>query len=119
MYEIHTSCRFLEACEQSLEENEEEPALPRDLKHIPYQYVRLSEKELLARALKFYQLAAARRTLRYFSADPIPKEIIREIIRAAGILFVDSVKSENTSISNYYFYHFCNSTKVNWKMLSI
>nr|XP_012229143.1 PREDICTED: iodotyrosine dehalogenase 1 [Linepithema humile]XP_012229144.1 PREDICTED: iodotyrosine dehalogenase 1 [Linepithema humile]XP_012229145.1 PREDICTED: iodotyrosine dehalogenase 1 [Linepithema humile]XP_012229146.1 PREDICTED: iodotyrosine dehalogenase 1 [Linepithema humile]XP_012229147.1 PREDICTED: iodotyrosine dehalogenase 1 [Linepithema humile]XP_012229148.1 PREDICTED: iodotyrosine dehalogenase 1 [Linepithema humile]XP_012229149.1 PREDICTED: iodotyrosine dehalogenase 1 [Linepithem len=71
-------------CEKLLEENEEEPALPRDLKHIPYQYVRLSEKELLARALEFYQLAAARRTLRFFSADPVPKEIIHEIIRTAG-----------------------------------
>lgn len=68
-------------------DEEEEPALPRDLKHIPYRYVRLSEKESLARALEFYQLAAARRTLRFFSADPVPKEIIREIIRAAGMLY--------------------------------
>lgn len=63
---------------------EVEPALPRDLKHIPYHYVRKSEKELLTRASEFYRIAAARRTLRFFSADPIPKEVIREIIRAAG-----------------------------------
>ncbi|XP_011876945.1 PREDICTED: iodotyrosine dehalogenase 1 [Vollenhovia emeryi] len=62
----------------------EEPALPRDLKHIPYRYVRKSEEELLARALEFYQIAAARRTIRFFSADPVPKEVIRELIRAAG-----------------------------------
>ncbi|XP_070162200.1 iodotyrosine deiodinase isoform X2 [Polyergus mexicanus] len=67
-----------------LEEAEEEPALPKDLKHIPYEYVRLPEKETLSRASEFYQIAAARRTLRYFSADPVPKEVIREIIRAAG-----------------------------------
>ncbi|XP_029168779.1 iodotyrosine deiodinase 1-like [Nylanderia fulva] len=63
---------------------EEEPALPKDLKHIPYRYVRLPKKESLSRASEFYQMAAARRTLRYFSADPVPKEIIHEIIRAAG-----------------------------------
>ncbi|XP_029663803.1 iodotyrosine deiodinase 1 isoform X2 [Formica exsecta] len=70
--------------EELLEEAQEEPALPKDLKHIPYQYVRLPEKETLSRASEFYQIAAARRTLRYFSADPVPKEVIREIIRAAG-----------------------------------
>ncbi|XP_011158582.1 iodotyrosine deiodinase 1 isoform X2 [Solenopsis invicta] len=72
----------------AFEENEKslevEPALPRDLKHMPYHYVRKSEKELLARALEFYHITAARRTLRFFSADPVPKEVIREIIRAAG-----------------------------------
>lgn len=72
-----------------LEEAQEEPALPKDLKHIPYRYVRLPEKESLSRASEFYQMAAARRTLRYFSADPVPKEVIREIIRAAGILQCD------------------------------
>lgn len=61
-----------------------EPTLPRDLKHIPYHYVRKTEKELLARATEFYRIAAARRTLRFFSEDPIPKEVIREVIRAAG-----------------------------------
>ncbi|XP_011640913.1 iodotyrosine deiodinase 1 [Pogonomyrmex barbatus] len=61
-----------------------EPALPSDLKHVPYQHVRKSEEELLARASEFYRIVAARRTLRFFSADPVPKEVIREIIRAAG-----------------------------------
>ncbi|KYN31043.1 Iodotyrosine dehalogenase 1 [Trachymyrmex septentrionalis] len=63
---------------------EVEPALPHDLKHIPYHNVRKSEKELLARASEFYRIAAARRTLRFFSDDPVPKEVIRELIRAAG-----------------------------------
>lgn len=63
---------------------EVESALPRDLKHIPYHYDRKPEKELLAQALEFYKIVAARRTLRFFNTDPVPKEIIREIIRAAG-----------------------------------
>ncbi|XP_077262647.1 iodotyrosine deiodinase isoform X1 [Temnothorax americanus] len=63
---------------------EVEPALSRDLKHVPYHYVRKSEKELLAHASEFYRMVAARRTLRFFSTDPVPREVIREIIRAAG-----------------------------------
>ncbi|XP_011264914.1 iodotyrosine deiodinase 1 isoform X1 [Camponotus floridanus] len=70
--------------EKLFEDVQEEPALPKDLKHIPYRYIRLPEKEMLSRASEFYQIAAARRTLRYFSANPVPKEVIREIIRAAG-----------------------------------
>ncbi|GAB1864695.1 Iodotyrosine dehalogenase 1 [Camponotus japonicus] len=70
--------------EKLFEDVQEEPALPKDLKHIPYRYIRLPEKEMLSRASEFYQIAAARRTLRYFSADPVPKEVIREIIRTAG-----------------------------------
>lgn len=60
------------------------PALSRDLKHIPYHYVRKTKEELLARATEFYQIVAARRTLRFFSTEPVPREVIREIIRAAG-----------------------------------
>ncbi|KAH0954409.1 hypothetical protein HN011_009060 [Eciton burchellii] len=70
--------------EESFEEKQEESALPKDLKHIPYLFVRLPEKESLARAIEFHRIVAARRTLRFFSSDPVPKEIIREIIRAAG-----------------------------------
>ncbi|XP_076761906.1 iodotyrosine deiodinase isoform X1 [Xylocopa sonorina] len=60
------------------------PALPIDLKHIPYDYNRPSEDELLYRASKFYKIVAARRTIRFFSPDPVPKEVIHEIIKAAG-----------------------------------
>lgn len=73
-----------EEAEDSFEENQEEPALPKDLKHIPYQYARLPANESIARASEFYRTAAARRTLRFFSADPVPKEVVREIIKAAG-----------------------------------
>lgn len=72
------------ADEDLFEEDQEEPALPKDLKHVPYRYTRLSEKESLARAMEFYRIAAARRTLRFFSPDPVPKEVIYEIIKAAG-----------------------------------
>ncbi|XP_076294874.1 iodotyrosine deiodinase [Lasioglossum baleicum] len=65
-------------------EDYEEPALPIDLEHIPYNYARPSEAETLRLASEFYKIVAARRTIRFFSSDPVPKEVIRDIIKAAG-----------------------------------
>ncbi|KAG7198899.1 hypothetical protein KM043_015720 [Ampulex compressa] len=74
-----------EEIDQDLSEaNYEESALPKDLKHVPYEFSRLSETELIRRAREFYNITAARRTIRFFSPDPVPKEIIHEIIKAAG-----------------------------------
>jgi len=61
-------------------------ALPEDLQHIPYKFTKLSEAEMLKRSENFYQLLNARRTLRYFSKDHVPLEIIKNIIKAAGML---------------------------------
>ncbi|XP_043588583.1 iodotyrosine deiodinase 1 [Bombus pyrosoma] len=65
-------------------ENSDEPVLRTDLKHIPYVYKRPSEEEVLCRASEFYKIVAARRSIRFFSPDPVPKEVIHEIIKAAG-----------------------------------
>ncbi|XP_076643806.1 iodotyrosine deiodinase isoform X4 [Halictus rubicundus] len=65
-------------------EDYEEPALPIDLEHIPYNYTRPSEAEMLRLASEFYKIVAARRTIRFFSPDPVPKEVIHDIIKAAG-----------------------------------
>ncbi|KAK9294782.1 hypothetical protein QLX08_010719 [Tetragonisca angustula] len=74
----------LKGINQETLENSEEPVLPINLKHIPYVYKRASEEEIFCRASKFYKIVAARRTIRFFSPDPVPKEVIREIIKAAG-----------------------------------
>lgn len=66
------------------EEEFMESALPKDLKHVPYQYVKPNEKELLRRANKFFEITNARRTIRYFDEENVPKEVIRYIIKAAG-----------------------------------
>ncbi|XP_063981762.1 iodotyrosine deiodinase [Diachasmimorpha longicaudata] len=60
------------------------PALPKDLVHIPFVYERPSEEKLKNRANKFYKICNARRTVRFFSPDPVPLGIIHDIIRAAG-----------------------------------
>ncbi|XP_001605909.1 iodotyrosine deiodinase 1 [Nasonia vitripennis] len=63
---------------------EDEPYLPKDLQHVKFEYKRPSEAEIVKRSLEFYEIADARRTLRFFSPDPVPREVIRNIVRAAG-----------------------------------
>jgi iodotyrosine deiodinase len=74
------------------EENDEQSpdlisALPWDLEHVPLEFKRLPVEETIQRSLEFYNLLSTRRTVRFFSSDPIPADVIRNIIRAAGMLF--------------------------------
>ncbi|XP_017763518.1 PREDICTED: iodotyrosine deiodinase 1 isoform X2 [Eufriesea mexicana] len=81
---LNNTMEHLEDSDQETLEDSEEPALPIDLKHILYKYKRPSEVELLCRTSEFYKIVAARRSIRFFSPDPVPKEVIHEIIKAAG-----------------------------------
>ena len=60
------------------------PALPGDLEHVPMTYVRPAPEEMLERSSRFYDLMNARRTVRHFSSDRVPVEVIRNIVRTAG-----------------------------------
>jgi iodotyrosine deiodinase len=51
---------------------------------IRYQPETVSEPESIQRSQAFYQWMDTRRTVRDFSAKPIPKEVIENIIRTAG-----------------------------------
>lgn len=62
-------------------------ALPWDLEHVPLEFKRLPVEDTIQRSLEFYNFMNARRTVRFFSTDPVPADVIRNIIRAAGILF--------------------------------
>ncbi|XP_014609117.1 PREDICTED: iodotyrosine deiodinase 1 [Polistes canadensis] len=74
----------LDEVDSDNEEKFVESALPEDLKHLPYEYSKPSDEELLRRANEFYEITNARRTIRFFSEENVPKEVIRHIIRAAG-----------------------------------
>lgn len=82
-FDISNIIKQLKETNQETEDSEES-ALPKDLKHIPYEYKRPSEMELFCQASEFYKIVTARRTIRFFSSDPVPKEVIYEIIKAAG-----------------------------------
>ena len=55
-----------------------------DTLHVPHKFERLSEEVMLQRAKEYYQLLNKRRSIRQFSSDPVPLEVINDIIRAAG-----------------------------------
>lgn len=52
--------------------------------HIPYQPLRFDEATMLQRSREFYGQMEQRRSLRYFSDQPVPKEIIENIIKTAS-----------------------------------
>ncbi len=51
---------------------------------IPLNFQTLSIEEQTRRAEEFYQTLRQRRTVRDFSGDPVPFELIEQAIRAAG-----------------------------------
>ena len=55
-----------------------------DLPHVPYSLTRLPEHEMKARTTAFYQQMDTRRSVRSFSSDPVPEEVIENIVMAAG-----------------------------------
>ncbi|MGF1579857.1 MAG: nitroreductase family protein [Gemmataceae bacterium] len=51
---------------------------------IPYRSERLGNSEMTRRAATFYELMDARRSVRHFSSDPVPRELIELAIRTAS-----------------------------------
>lgn len=51
---------------------------------LPLTFERLSDEEMSSRAQAFYQLMRRRRSVRDFSADPVPRNVIEDAVRTAG-----------------------------------
>ena len=60
------------------------PLHPEDLAHIPYKHSRLSEQDMIRKSNEYYQALTKRRSVRFFSKDPVPLEVIENIVKAAG-----------------------------------
>lgn len=52
--------------------------------HVVYEYTRPSEAESIHRSLDFYMRMNKRRSVRQISSDPVPLEVIRNIVKTAG-----------------------------------
>jgi nitroreductase len=52
--------------------------------HVPFQLVRYSSDETLLRGRVFYERMNARRSIRFFSPEPVPREAIELAISSAG-----------------------------------
>nr|CAD7394324.1 unnamed protein product [Timema cristinae] len=59
-------------------------ALPQDLEHVPLEFNRLPVEESVRRSEEFFVFMNSRRTVRFFSPDTVPVDVIRNIVRAAG-----------------------------------
>ena len=55
-----------------------------DTPHIPYQPDRLSDDEMIARSREFYEEMNKRRSVRMFSKEHVPIEVIENIVKTAG-----------------------------------
>ncbi|KAM3956111.1 iodotyrosine deiodinase [Aphomia sociella] len=60
------------------------PAIPEDTPHVPYKPPQRSDDEILEKSREYYELMAQRRTVRAFSPEPIPEEVLHNIIKTAG-----------------------------------
>lgn len=58
--------------------------MTREYRHVPYQVERLSEAESLARGRDFFAEMDRRRSVRFFSDRPVPREAIELAIRTAS-----------------------------------
>ena len=65
-------------------DEEDKPALEAELKHVPFAHENYDTKEMVERSQQFYQNMNKRRTLRFYSDKPVPREVIENIIKTAG-----------------------------------
>jgi Nitroreductase family len=52
--------------------------------HVELEFQTRTPEDLQQRALEFYQQIKTRRSVRDFAATPVPKDVIENVIRAAG-----------------------------------
>ncbi|KAJ3058727.1 hypothetical protein HDU98_005201, partial [Podochytrium sp. JEL0797] len=57
---------------------------PFDLPQVPFAFTRVSHAESLKRSKEFYEMVNKRRSVRMFSSDPVPIEVVRNCCMAAA-----------------------------------
>ena len=57
---------------------------PERPRFVPYRRPRLPEAEMRRRAREFYELLDARRSVRHFAPDPVPRDLVETAIRTAS-----------------------------------
>jgi nitroreductase len=59
-------------------------AASQEPKYVPYSAERPTEGEMRRRSLEFLDLMKGRRTVRMFSTDPVPRDVIESLLETAG-----------------------------------
>ncbi|XP_010157466.1 PREDICTED: iodotyrosine dehalogenase 1-like, partial [Eurypyga helias] len=65
------------------EVDEEWQGLDENVAHVPFFAERYSETEMIKRSQMFYELLDKRRSVRFLSDEPVPREVIDNVIRTA------------------------------------
>ncbi|PKU36360.1 iodotyrosine dehalogenase 1 [Limosa lapponica baueri] len=66
------------------EVDEEWQGLDENVAHVPFFAERYPEDEMIKRSKMFYELLNKRRSVRFLSDEPVPREVIDNVIRTAG-----------------------------------
>ncbi|XP_070596162.1 iodotyrosine deiodinase 1 isoform X2 [Erythrolamprus reginae] len=70
--------------ETDLHAEEEDVDEWNELDHIPFSIERYSEEDMVKRSKDFYELLKKRRSVRFISDEPVPREVIDNVIKTAG-----------------------------------
>ncbi|XP_074165670.1 iodotyrosine deiodinase 1 [Sminthopsis crassicaudata] len=73
----NTELHFIED-DDELHESEE------NLEHVPFSSPRFPESEMIKRSQEFYELLNQRRSVRFISDEPVPRQVIDNVIKTAG-----------------------------------
>uniref|UniRef100_A0A8D0GFP6 iodotyrosine deiodinase n=1 Tax=Sphenodon punctatus TaxID=8508 RepID=A0A8D0GFP6_SPHPU len=58
--------------------------LDENIAHVPFSTERYSPEEMVKRSQEFYELLNKRRSVRFISDEPVPREVIDNVIKTAG-----------------------------------
>ncbi|XP_074919542.1 iodotyrosine deiodinase 1 [Chelonoidis abingdonii] len=58
--------------------------LDENIAHVSFSAEHYSEGEMIKRSKEFYELLSKRRSVRFISDEPVPREVINNVIKAAG-----------------------------------
>jgi iodotyrosine deiodinase len=70
--------------QQQSEEAEEDVHHDSEVRHVPFAHQKLSAARALQQSAHFHAEMSRRRSLRFFSSDPVPMEVVENIVRTAG-----------------------------------
>lgn len=73
-----------EFAEENTDPSFSPPLNPEDTPRIPYRPQRFTADEMIKKSREYYETLNKRRSVRFFSKDPVPLEVIENIVKAAG-----------------------------------
>jgi len=81
------------------EVDEEWQGVDENVAHVPFLAERYSEAEMIKRSQMFYELLNKRRSVRFLSDEPVPREVIDNVIRTAGMVLTGSRSEKKRRIN--------------------